>query len=72
MTRSFDDLPELDEFFEVDLPVTIEINAFEKLVCGDLAEADLSPVLLCLCSIDTLAAILVEYLEHFLDNLLQL
>ena len=72
MAWALDDLPEFNKLVELDLPVTIEINSVEKLICRYFAEADLSPVFLSLDSVDGLVAVLVEDLEDVLHYLADL
>ena len=71
MSGPLDYLPELDELSLGDLPVIIEVDRVEELVGRDLPEAHLRPVLLRLAPIDRLVPVLVEDLEHVLDQLLQ-
>lgn len=71
MSGAFDYLPEFDELLLGDLAVIVEVDGVEELVGGDLPEADLGPVFLRLAPVYRLIAILVEDLEHVLDQVLQ-
>lgn len=71
MSGAFDYLPEFDELLLGDLAVIVEVDGVEELVGGDLPEADLGPVFLRLAPVDRLVPVLVEDLEHVLDQVLQ-
>ena len=71
MSGPLDYLPEFNELSLGDLPVIIEVDRVEELVGRDLPEAHLRPVLLRLAPIDRLVPVLVEDLEHVLDQVLQ-
>ena len=71
MSGALDYLPEFDELLLGDLAVIVEVDGVEELVGGDLPEADLGPVFLRLAPVDRLIAVLVEDLEHVLDQVLK-
>ena len=71
MSGALDYLPEFDELLLGDLAVIVEVDGVEELVGGDLPEADLGPVFLRLAPVDRLIAVLVEDLEHILDQVLK-
>ena len=71
MSGALDYLPEFDELLLGDLAVIVEVDGVEELVGGDLPEADLGPVFLRLAPVDRLIAVLVEDLEHVLDQVLE-
>ena len=71
MSGALDYLPEFDELLLGDLAVIVEVDGVEELVGGDLPEADLRPVFLRLAPVDRLIAVLVEDLEHVLDQVLK-
>ncbi len=71
MSGALHDLPELQEFIECDLAISVEVNCVKEFVGGYLSEAHLGPVLLRLGAVDGLVAVFVENLEDLRDGLLQ-
>lgn len=72
MSRAFNDLPEINEFFILNLTIVIVVNSVEKLLRRYFTKEKLRPMFHSFILINSFWTIFVEYLEHFIHNSHQL
>ena len=72
MAWAFYDFPELNEFVEFNLTISIKVDCIEKFVRWEFSEIYFFPVFLCLCSVNRLIAIFIKDLKNILHYLFKL